>query len=324
MGLRNSSPLKMTALDRLKEAIARIEELSSPCLLCPRECKAKRKEGEVGVCGLSDKLKVFCCNLHFGEEPPLSGTGLREGVKAKGSGTIFFSGCNLRCVFCQNFAFSHNGNGKFMTVEDLSEEMLKLQKRGAKNINFVTPTPQILPALKALYLAREKGMDLPLLYNCGGYESLEVLKALEGVVDIYLPDAKYQDNSLAKKYSYAEDYPEKNILALKEMWRQTKEFSYDEDGYMTKGMIVRHLVLPNAVENSLAVMDKLEKEFADDEGKIPFGFSLMCQYFPTFQSAKYPELKDRLSFDEYLKTLEKLDTMDFELEFVQEHDDCVE
>ena len=314
----------MTALDRLKEAIARIEELSSPCLLCPRECKAKRKEGEVGVCGLSDKLKVFCCNLHFGEEPPLSGTGLREGVKAKGSGTIFFSGCNLRCVFCQNFAFSHNGNGKFMTVEDLSEEMLKLQKRGAKNINFVTPTPQILPALKALYLAREKGMDLPLLYNCGGYESLEVLKALEGVVDIYLPDAKYQDNSLAKKYSYAEDYPEKNILALKEMWRQTKEFSYDEDGYMTKGMIVRHLVLPNAVENSLAVMDKLEKEFADDEGKIPFGFSLMCQYFPTFQSAKYPELKDRLSFDEYLKTLEKLDTMDFELEFVQEHDDCVE
>ena len=314
----------MTALDRLKEAIARIEELSSPCLLCPRECKAKRKEGEVGVCGLSDKLKVFCCNLHFGEEPPLSGTGLREGVKAKGSGTIFFSGCNLRCVFCQNFAFSHNGNGKFMTVEDLSEEMLKLQKRGAKNINFVTPTPQILPALKALYLAREKGMDLPLLYNCGGYESLEVLKALEGVVDIYLPDAKYQDNSLAKKYSYAEDYPEKNILALKEMWRQTKEFSYDEDGYMTKGMIVRHLVLPNAVENSLAVMDKLEKEFADDEGKIPFGFSLMCQYFPTFQSAKYPELKDRLSFDEYLKTLEKLDTMDFELEFVQEHDDCTE
>ena len=314
----------MTALDRLKEAIARIEELSSPCLLCPRECKAKRKEGEVGVCGLSDKLKVFCCNLHFGEEPPLSGTGLREGVKAKGSGTIFFSGCNLRCVFCQNFAFSHNGNGKFMTVEDLSEEMLKLQKRGAKNINFVTPTPQILSALKALYLAREKGMDLPLLYNCGGYESLEVLKALDGVVDIYLPDAKYQDNALAKKYSYAEDYPEKNILALKEMWRQTKNFSYDEDGYMTKGMIVRHLVLPNAVENSLAVMDKLEKEFADDEGKIPFGFSLMCQYFPTFQSAKYPELKDRLSFDEYLQTLEKLDTMDFELEFVQEHDDCVE
>ena len=314
----------MTALDRLKKAIAKIEELSSPCLLCPRECKAKRKEGEVGVCGLSDKLKVFCCNLHFGEEPPLSGTGLREGVKAKGSGTIFFSGCNLRCVFCQNFAFSHNGNGKFMTVEELSEEMLKLQKRGAKNINFVTPTPQILPALKALYLAREKGMDLPLLYNCGGYESLEVLKALEGVVDIYLPDAKYQDNSLAKKYSYAEDYPEKNILALKEMWRQTKNFSYDEDGYMTKGMIVRHLVLPNAVENSLAVMDKLEKEFANDEGKIPFGFSLMCQYFPTFQSTKYPELKDRLSFDEYLKTLEKLDTMDFELEFVQEHDDCAE
>ena len=153
----------MTALDRLREAIERIEELSSPCLLCPRECKAKRKEGELGVCGLDDKLKVFCCNLHFGEEPPLSGTGLTEGVKAKGSGTVFFSGCNLRCVFCQNFAFSHNGNGKFMTVEDLSEEMLKLQKRGAKNINFVTPTPQILPALKALYLAREKGMAVVLV-----------------------------------------------------------------------------------------------------------------------------------------------------------------
>ena len=314
----------MTVLDRLKEAIEKIEELSSPCLLCPRECKAKRKEGEVGVCCLDDKLKVFCCNLHFGEEPPLSGTGLKEGVPAKGSGTIFFSGCNLRCVYCQNFAFSHKGNGRFMTVEELAEEMLKLQQRGAKNINFVTPTPQILPALKALYLAREKGMDLPLLYNCGGYESIEVLKALDGVVDIYLPDAKYQEKKKKKKYSYAEDYPEKNIIALKEMWRQTKGFAFDEDGYMTKGMIVRHLVLPNAVENSLAVMDKLKEEFADDTGKVPFGLRLMCQYFPTFNSKDYPELKDRLSFDEYLKTLEKLDTMDFELEFVQEHDDCVE
>lgn len=313
----------MTVLDRLKKAIEKIEELSSPCLLCPRECKAKRKEGETGVCGLDDKLKVFCCNLHFGEEPPLSGTGLKEDVPAKGSGTIFFSGCNLRCVYCQNFAFSHKGNGRFMTVEELSGEMLKLQQRGAKNINFVTPTPQILPALKALLIARENGLTLPLLYNCGGYESLEVLKALDGVVDIYLPDAKYQDNALAKKYSYAEDYPEKNLLALKEMWRQTKNFSFDEEGYMTKGMIVRHLVLPNAVENSLAVMDRLFSEFADESGKVPFGFSLMCQYFPTFNSKDYPELKDRLSFDEYLKTLEKLDTMDFELEFVQEHDDCV-
>ncbi len=211
-----------------------------------------------------------------------------------------------------------------MTVEELAEEMLKLQKRGAKNINFVTPTPQILPALKALLIARENGLTLPLLYNCGGYESVEVLKALDGIVDIYLPDAKYQNNALAKKYSYAEDYPEKNILALKEMWRQTKNFSFDEEGYMTKGMIVRHLVLPNAVENSLAVMDRLFSEFADESGKVPFGFSLMCQYFPTFNSKNYPELKDRLSFDEYLKTLEKLDTMDFELEFVQEHDDCVE
>lgn len=314
----------MTVLDRLKKAIEKIEELSSPCLLCPRECKAKRKEGETGVCGLDDQLKIFCCNLHFGEEPPLSGTGLKEGVPAKGSGTIFFSGCNLRCVYCQNFAFSHKGNGRFMTVEELSEEMLKLQQRGAKNINFVTPTPQILPALKALLIARENGLTLPLLYNCGGYESIEVLKALDGVVDIYLPDAKYQDNALAKKYSYAEDYPEKNIIALKEMWRQTKGFAFDEDGYMTKGMIVRHLVLPNAVENSLAVMDKLKEEFADDTGKVPFGLSLMCQYFPTFNSKNYPELKDRLSFDEYLKTLEKLDTMDFELEFVQEHDDCQE
>ena len=158
----------MTVLDRLKKAIEKIEELSSPCLLCPRECKAKRKEGEVGVCGLDDKLKVFCCNLHFGEEPPLSGTGLKEGVPAKGSGTIFFSGCNLRCVYCQNFAFSHKGNGRFMTVEELAGEMLKLQQRGAKNINFVTPTPQILPALKALLIARENGLTLPLLYNCGG------------------------------------------------------------------------------------------------------------------------------------------------------------
>ena len=318
----------MTAIEEklsaLRKAISKLETLLSPCKLCPRHCRAKRSEGERGVCELDGRLKVFCCNLHFGEEPPLSGTGLKDGVAAKGSGTVFFSGCNLRCVYCQNFAFSHKGNGRFMTVEELAEEMLKLQQRGAKNINFVTPTPQILPALKALLIARENGLTLPLLYNCGGYESIEVLKALDGVVDIYLPDAKYQDNALAKKYSYAEDYPEKNLLALKEMWRQTKNFSFDEEGYMTKGMIVRHLVLPNAVENSLAVMDRLFSEFADESGKVPFGFSLMCQYFPTFNSKNYPELKDRLSFDEYLKTLEKLDTMDFELEFVQEHDDCQE
>ena len=311
-------------LSSLREAIAKLEPLASPCRLCPRHCGAKRDQGEQGVCELDDKLKVFCCNLHFGEEPPLSGTGLREDQKAKGSGTVFFSGCNLRCVFCQNFAFSHMGNGKQMTEEELSEEMLKLQERGAKNINFVTPTPQILPALKALLLAYEKGLRLPLLYNCGGYEDLEVLKALEGVVDIYLPDAKYQDAALSKKYSSAADYPEKNIIALKEMWRQIKKFEFDEEGYMTRGMIVRHLVLPNALGNSLAVMDKLKEVFADKEGKVPFGLSLMCQYFPTFKAKSYPELKERLTFEEYLKTLEKLDEMDFELEFVQQHDDCAE
>ncbi|MBO7434510.1 radical SAM protein [bacterium] len=308
----------------LRKAISKLEALLSPCKLCPRHCLAKRSEGERGVCELDGRLKVFCCNLHFGEEPPLSGTGLKEGVPAKGSGTVFFSGCNLRCVYCQNFAFSHLGNGRYMTEEELAGEMLKLQKRGAKNINFVTPTPQILPALKALLLAYEKGLRLPLLYNCGGYEDLEVLKALEGVVDIYLPDAKYQDSSLAAKYSAAPDYPEKNITALREMWRQTQNFAYDEDGYMTKGMIVRHLVLPGAVENSLSVLDKLKEEFADDTGKAPFGLSLMCQYFPTFKAKSYPELKDRLTFDEYLKALEKLDEMDFELEFVQQHDDCAE
>ena len=305
----------------LEKALPQVRALLSPCRLCPRHCDAKREAGELGVCQLNDQLKVFCTNLHFGEEPPISGTGLKEKQKPKGSGTVFFSGCNLRCVYCQNFAFSHQGNGKVMTAEELADALLKLQSRGAKNINFVTPTPQLPQALEALLIAAKKGLDLPLLYNCGGYEDQNILKLLEGIVDIYLPDAKYQDQKLAQKYSAAPDYPEKNLLAIKEMLRQIPEPEFDAEGYLTKGLIVRHLVLPNALQNTLEVLDALNKNFGNNH-TIPFGLSLMCQYFPTFQAKNYPELKERLSFDEYVAALEKLDTLDFKLEFVQEHDEA--
>ena len=288
----------------IRERLAALHALQSPCRLCPRECAVNRKDGEAGFCKLTDRLQVFCTNLHYGEEPPLSGT--------TGSGTVFFSGCNLRCVFCQNFSFSQSENGEYLTPAELAERMLILQTRGAININWVTPTPHIPQAVEALAMAREKGLTIPLVYNCSGYETIEVLRLLEGIVDVYLPDAKYAQPEAAHRYSGARDYPEVNRAALLEMQRQTGPLCCDEHGHAIRGMLIRHLVMPDCVDGSRAVLKFIAEELSRD---IPV--SLMRQYFPAHRAHEYPDISRGITWEEYHSVLEYFDTLEFESAFIQ-------
>jgi putative pyruvate formate lyase activating enzyme len=286
---------------------AEMRALLSPCRLCPHACGARRLEGETGACRLGTDLRVFCTNLHFGEEPPITAT--------KGSGTVFFSGCNLRCVFCQNFAFSQLMNGEDMPPADLSQRMCRLQHRGAHNINWVTATAQAPFAVEALAHARADGLHIPLIYNSSGYESVEVLQALEGVVDVYLPDAKFAESAPAGRYSSAPDYPEVNRAALREMYRQVGPPRFDRNGCIQRGMIVRHLVLPGGAAGTRTVFEFL----AGDLGRA-VGVSLMHQYFPAHNAHGDPLLKRQITWPEWEEALECLDACEFATVYVQEWD----
>lgn len=258
----------------------------SVCNLCPRRCGVDRSV-ERGYCGEGESLRVAKAMLHFGEEPVITGKG--------GSGAVFFSGCNLRCVFCQNSPISSGKTGKEITTERLSEIFLELQEKGAENINLVTAThfiPQVASALR-----RSEGtLRIPVVYNCGGYESVETLRMLEGLVDIYLPDFKYFSSKLSQKYSGAPDYYEAAIKALEEMLRQTGE-AVIENGIMKRGVIVRHLVLPNAYKDSIEIMKAIST--------LPIKplVSVMRQYTPEFLTGSHSELSRRLTTFEYEKVI---------------------
>ncbi|MBC7195447.1 MAG: radical SAM protein, partial [Caldisericia bacterium] len=243
----------------------------SHCDICPRECKVNRILGKKGFCGSDYKLKISSFHLHFGEERPISGS--------NGSGTIFFTNCSLKCSYCQNYTISQLEEGDEVEIEDLAKMMLILQERGAHNINFVTPTHYLPHILLALSIAIGNCFKIPIVYNTSGYEKVEILKYLDGIVDIYLPDAKYMDKFIAKKYSQAENYPEINEKALKEMVRQVPEIKINKMGIIERGVIVRHLILPNNVENSKKVLKMLYENF---QNKILV--SLMTQYYPCFKA----------------------------------------
>ncbi len=281
------------------------------CTLCPRECKVDRSNGVKGYCGYDDKLYVARAALHMWEEPCISGE--------NGSGTVFFSGCPLRCVFCQNGNIANTSIGKEITIERLVKIFLELQEKGANNINLVTPTHYTLHILEALKLAKERGLKIPVVYNTSGYEKVETLKMLEGLVDIYLPDMKYYSNELAKKYSRTDDYFEMAANALKEMYRQVGTFKFDEStGMMKKGIIVRHLVLPGNIEDSKKVI----KYLFDNYGHNIY-MSIMSQYTP-MEAIKllndYSELHNKLDFDEYDKLLDYAIDLGVENAFIQEED----
>ena len=258
------------------------------CLACPRGCLVDRDSGERGFCGVSNEYIIGSADLHFWEEPCISGT--------EGSGAIFFSGCNLRCVFCQNRDISREVVGKKYSEEELVSRMLELQSRGAHNINLVTATPYVFFIVKTLEKAKKQGLRIPVVYNCGGYESVEALRALEGLVDIYLPDFKYFSEDLARSYSNAPSYARVAGEAISEMYRQVGKLTLDEKGIAKRGLIVRHLVLPACREDSKAVLKYISEILPASEVTL----SLMRQYTPDFACDDVPKnLKRTLTSFEY-------------------------
>ncbi|OGP96251.1 MAG: radical SAM protein [Deltaproteobacteria bacterium RBG_16_47_11] len=272
----------------LQQRIRVLKESLKECRLCPRECGVNRLNGEVGVCQAGLEPMVSSAFPHFGEEPPLVGY--------HGSGTIFLTHCNLRCIFCQNYDISHLGNGEQMTSSDMARVMVRLQEMGCHNINFVTPThyaPQIVASLPD---AIEKGLRLPIVYNCSGYESIEVIRLLEGVVDIYMPDVKYMDRKYSKKFSNAPDYPEVIQGVLKEMHRQVGDLTANSKGVAERGLLIRHLVMPNGVASSEAVL-----RFIAEEISVHSYVNIMDQYRPEYRAHECPEINRRITQKEYLE-----------------------
>jgi len=280
----------------------------NPCTLCPRRCQVERSKGQIGFCGIADMPLVSSVGPHFGEESVLVGRG--------GSGTIFFAGCNLGCVFCQNFDISHHRHGSEVTIEKLAQYMLELQDYGCVNINFVTPTHVIGAIVAAIELARKAGLTLPTVYNCGGYDSVETLQLLDGYMDIYMPDMKYSDPEAAKELSAAPDYPEVNFAAVKEMHRQVGDLQVENGfttenaetaekkkkiisahpadsavnvkGLATRGLLVRHLVLPNGLAGSAKVIDFLAEQISPKTV-----INVMDQYRPCYKAHHHPQINRR-------------------------------
>jgi putative pyruvate formate lyase activating enzyme len=247
-------------------------------------CKVKRSEGQIGFCGIGFMPVVSSVGPHFGEESVLVGSG--------GSGTIFFAGCNLGCVFCQNFDISHHRHGRQMTIEQLAQSMLELQDYGCSNINFVTPT-HVIPAITAgIELARKGGLTLPTVYNTGGYDSVETLKLLEGFMDIYMPDMKYSDSKIAEELSAAPDYPQVNFAAVKEMHRQVGDLQV-KNGLATRGLLVRHLVLPEQLAGSFRIIDFLAGQISPSTT-----VNVMDQYRPCYKASSHPKINRRPTFEE--------------------------
>jgi putative pyruvate formate lyase activating enzyme len=275
------------------------------CELCPRKCKAARNSGQKGLCRSADKIFVASCNIHTGEEPPISGD--------KGSGAIFFSNCTLNCVFCQNYPISQLGNASEISLDDLVSSMLRLQGRGVHNINFVTPTHYSAYIAKAVYLSRKKGLTIPIVYNCRGYENVDILKLLEGIVDIYLPDIKYSSDELAFKYSGIKNYVEVNKAALKEMKKQVGSLVVDKNGIAKIGIIIRHLVLPGNIENTKKSLEFISKELSADTF-----ISLMAQYHSANKAYEFKELSRCLTKEEYEKALKHLEKLGLENGWVQD------
>jgi putative pyruvate formate lyase activating enzyme len=272
---------------KVKEA----EAILKNCTLCPRECKVDRTAGKLGFCRTGDKPFVSSWGPHFGEERPLVGR--------HGSGTIFFSHCNLGCLFCQNYTISHLGEGREMSFEALADVMLELQAQGCHNINLVTPTHQMPMILRSLSIAAEGGLRAPIVYNCGGYEGIEAIKILDGVVDIYMPDFKYTDPAMALKFSKAKDYPPVARAALKEMHRQVGDLVMNEEGVALRGLLVRHLVLPENVAGTAEVVRFIAEEISKNTY-----VNIMDQYRPCFQAYEHPPLDRRLTGKEFKDAVE--------------------
>lgn len=275
------------------------------CNVCPHKCKVNRLEGKSGRCKCNDKIKIALVSTHMYEEPCISGM--------NGSGTIFFSNCNLACKFCQNYEISQLGKGYEITIEELASIMIKQQEAGVHNINLVTPTMYVYQIIEAIKIARKNGLNIPIIYNSNGYENVETIKALKGYIDVYLPDLKYYSNEIAVKYSKAPNYFEIASKAILEMINQVGEPIFDEDGMIKKGVMIRHLVLPNHIQNSKNVL-KWIKENIPEEIYI----DVMAQYFPTYKAKEDELINRKLTKREYKEIENYFYLLDFKNGYMQE------
>ncbi len=280
------------------------------CEICPRDCKVNRLNGQLGFCKASDKVKVALVSTHYFEEPCISGV---QGENQKGSGTIFFSNCNLRCMFCQNHEISHEGKGIEITTDRLAEIMIEQQERGVNNINLVTPTIYVFQIVEAIKKAKAMGLHIPIVYNTCSYETVETIKMLDGLIDIYLPDLKYYADNIAIKYSMAPNYFEQASAVIKEMQRQVGENVFDENGIMQKGMIIRHLILPNHIQNTKHILKWIKDNLPDGTY-----VSVMAQYFPTYKAKEDESINRKISAKEYAEIENYLSELELENGYIQE------
>lgn len=275
------------------------------CSLCPHKCGINRNDGKAGRCKSSDTVKIALYSVHNFEEPCISGE--------KGSGTIFFSNCTMNCIYCQNYKISQEGKGKEITIQELADIFIKQQERNVQNVNLVTPTSYVPQIIEAIKLAREKGFKLPIVYNTNGYENVETIKMLNGYIDIYLPDLKYYYNELGEKYSKVKNYFEIATEAIKEMYNQVGAPFLDGNGIMQKGLMIRHLILPNNIENSKQVLRWI-KENIDENVYV----SIMAQYFPTYKAKENGNLNRKLTKAEYEEIENYLYSLELENGYIQE------
>ena len=282
-----------------------MQKMLEKCTLCPHKCGANRIKGEIGRCKSTDKVKIALYSTHEFEEPCISGI--------NGSGTVFFSNCNLNCIFCQNYEISQLGRGKEISTNELADIFLKQQEKNVENVNLVTPTSYVPQIIEAIQIAKKHGFKLPIVYNTNAYENIETIKLLDGYVDIYLPDLKYVENDLAKKYSKIDNYFEIATEAIKEMYRQVGNPILNSDGIMQRGIMIRHLVLPTYIENSKKVLDWIKNNLPKE-----VYVSVMAQYFPTYMAKKDKRINRKLTKYEWNKILDYIEVLGIENGFVQE------
>ena len=275
------------------------------CEICPHRCGVNRLAGQVGRCKCDDKIKIALASIHNYEEPCISGT--------NGSGTVFFTNCNLNCIYCQNYEISQLGKGRVITIEELADTFLKLQEKNVNNINLVTPTMDVYQIIEAIKIAKENGLKIPIIYNTNSYENVETIKALDGYIDVYLPDLRYYSNELSKKYSKVDRYFEVATKAIKEMYNQVGIAVFDENGIIQKGMIIRQLVLPNHLQNSKHILKWIKENMPED-----IYVSVMAQYFPTYKAKQDKLINRKLNKKEYKEIENFLYTLDLKNGYIQE------
>lgn len=280
-------------------------EVYKKCQICPHECKVNRLERKIGRCKCTDKIKIALASIHMYEEPCISGK--------MGSGTIFFSNCNMNCKFCQNYEVSQEGKGRNIEIEELANIFIELQNKNIHNINLVTPTTYVYQIIEAIKIAKEKGLEIPIIYNSNGYEKVNTIKDLEGYVDIYLPDLKYYSNEISKKYSKVDNYFEIATKAIEEMIRQVGKPMFNENGMIQRGVMIRHLVLPNHLQNSKNIL-KWIKENIDEDIYI----NVMAQYFPTYKAKEDDLINRKLTKKEYKKIEKYFYLLNFKNGYIQE------